>query len=373
MTHAPASSSAELDVGPLRTILDQELRRFVGGDPVLGCSAALAVGDARALHVRGLANRQTGWPVRADSLFMIGSVQKTFTATLAAGRLLEGKLAWSGQVTRDLPPEVAVGGTAIRQVTIEALATMTAAMPSANIPDQPAARLYRGAPPPAAAISWWQRFNPERLIGAKYAYANASEVTLGFATANAAGRSYPELFEHELRAPLGMTDTVLDLERFPAERIAIGYRRDGEPLRDRGVGFNSTAPDMLRFLEANLFRLPAMPPLTTRAMALAHEPRFQISPTRSIGMVWYTTALGERARLVEKSGSNGGFVAWIGFIPEEAAALVILCNGHPPTGGPNLAQIGEQILCRATAITCAPDAPALDHPDGGLRPPADDE
>jgi beta-lactamase class C len=359
-------TTTRTDPHRLEDILRQEISRFLHDNQTIGFSAALAVGDRRAFHVRGLANRETGWPVTQESLFLIGSVQKVFTATLAAGRILEGKMSFTDQVTAYLPPDVAAQGSAIRQVTIDTLATMTAGMPGANIPDRPAARMYRAEPPPPAAIRWWQEFNPERLIGSRYAYANASEVTLGFASVAAAGRTYPEMFENEIRRPLAMTDTMVGLEGVAAERIAVGYQRDGEPLVYRGVGFNSTAPDMLRFVEANLFRMPVMPPLTVRAMALAHEPRFRISAARSIGMIWYTDEVGDGARIVQKAGGNGGFVAWIGFMPNQAAAVVLLCNGHPIKGGPSIIQTGEQILCRATGIA-APPATSLEHPDGGVQ------
>lgn len=351
--------------GHLEEILKQEASRYLHDDSIIGFSAAVAVGDTRAFHVSGLADRETGLHVRSDSLFLIGSVQKVLTATLAAGRILEGKMAFGDQVTKHLPADVAARGSAIRQVTVETLATMTAGMPGTNIPDRPAALMYRGEPPPPAAIAWWQAFNPERRIGAKYQYANASEVTLGFATVIADGRSYPELFEQEIRRPLAMHDTVVDLEGVPRDRIAIGYRRDGKPLAYRGVGFNSTAPDMLRFLEANLFRPEVMPPLTVRAMSLAHEPRFQISATRSIGMIWYTVQLEDGTRILQKAGGNGGFIAWVGFMPEKAAAVVLLSNGPPARGGPSLPHTGTQILCRATGVSC----PALsaDDPDGGVQ------
>ena len=194
-------------------------------------------------------------------------------------------------------------------------------------------------------------------------------MTLGYATVGAANRLYPEMFEHEIREPFGMHDTVLDIEQFLPERVAVGYRRDGKPLAFRGVGFNSTAPDMLRFVEANLFRPRAMPPLSVRAMSLAHQPRFQISATRSIGMIWYTDQVGDGVHIVQKAGGNGGFVAWIGLLPEKAAAVVLLCNGHPVKGGPSIIQTGEEILCRATGlpIPLASIKHPIEHPDGGIQ------
>jgi CubicO group peptidase (beta-lactamase class C family) len=110
---APLLGAPSPPCGPLEEILELEISRYLGQDQTIGFSAALAVGDERAFHVRGLANRQTGWPVRSDTLFLIGSVQKVFTATLAAGRILEGRMSFTEQVTRYLPPEVGAQGSVI--------------------------------------------------------------------------------------------------------------------------------------------------------------------------------------------------------------------------------------------------------------------
>ncbi|MBZ4420098.1 serine hydrolase [Myxococcus sp. RHSTA-1-4] len=352
----------------LKQLLEDGIRAYLAGSDEIGVSAALAVGDARASYTSGLADREAKRPVKDDTLFIIASVQKTFTNTLAAARIVEGKMSLDDQITRFLPEEVREEGSVIRQVTPANLGTMTAAMPAPNVPGQPAHALYMGQPPTPQLLDFWKRFNPERHIGTSYLYANVSEVTQGFTTVGAAGRPYPEMFAQDIQGPLGMEDTVVDVSGLPPERIAQGYTAAGKRIPFRGVGFNSTAADMLRFLEGNLFRVPSMPLLTYRAMQLAHEPRFQISPGHFIGMAWYTTEVGQGARVVSKAGGNGGFAAWIGFIPERAAAVVLLTNGHPASskGGP-LPATGRNILLKAAGIDPASIIPREDA-DGGLQP-----
>ncbi|QSQ24799.1 serine hydrolase [Pyxidicoccus parkwayensis] len=359
----------------LKQLLEQGIRSYLGTDKQIGVSAALSVGGARAFMTSGLADRETKNPVRDDTLFIIGSVQKTFTNTLAAARIVEGKMTLEDQVTRFLPGEVGKEGSVIRQVTPANLGTMTAAMPGANVPGQPAHALYMGQPPTPQLLDFWKTFNPERHIGTSYLYSNVSEVTQGFTTVGAAGIKYMDLFEQDVRGPLGMRSTVVDVNGISPERIAQGYTAAGKKVAFRGVGFNSTASDMLSFLEGNLFRVQSMPLLTYRAMSLAHQPRFQIAPGLSIGMAWYTHEVGQGASVVSKAGGNAGFLAWIGFMPRFQAALVLLTNGHLSTSKAadagsapkTLPATGRDILLEAVGIDSASLA-TFEDPDGGIQP-----
>lgn len=359
----------------LKQLLDEGIRSYLGANTEIGVSAALAVGGVRSFVTSGLADREAKRPVREDTLFIIGSVQKTFTNTLAAARIVEGKLSLEDQVTRFLPAQVGKEGSVIRQVTPANLGTMTAAMPAPNVPGRPAHALYTGQPPTPQLLDFWTKFNPERHIGTSYLYSNVSEVTQGFTTVGAAGVKYMELFEQDVRGPLGMRDTVVDVSGIPPERIAQGYTKAGKPVSFRGVGFNSTASDMLSFLEGNLFRVQSMPLLTYRAMSLAHEPRFRINTGTSIGMAWYTHEVGQGARVVSKAGGNAGFVAWIGFMPQFQAAVVLLTNGHPVSAPAadagsapkSLPATGRDILLKAVGLQAASLA-TFEDPDGGIQP-----
>ncbi|RKH11087.1 hypothetical protein D7V97_12145 [Corallococcus sp. CA053C] len=356
------------DPARLKQLVAAAMKDYLGTQTEIGVSAAVAVGDVRASYVAGLSDREEKRPVSEDTLFLIGSVQKVFTNTLAAARIVEGKMALTDQITRFLPGEVRQQGTVIRQVTPQALGTMTAGMPGTNVPGHPAGALYRGEVPPPQMFDFWTRFNPETRVGTHYSYSNVSEVTQGFTTTLAARRSYPELFATDIQEPFAMRDTRVDLTGIRPERIAQGYTAKGKQLGYRGVGFNSTASDMLRFLEGNLFRVPTMPLLTYRAMKLAHTPHFEISARQSIGLGWYITDAGGGAKVLSKAGGNGGFVAWVGFLPGHAAAVVLLTNGHPTTGL-KLPAMGRRILLEAAGLQ-APIGPpdADDDADAGIAP-----
>lgn len=350
----------------LRAIITAEVGAYLGGDDQIGVSALAAVGDVRAELVCGLADRKNGTYVRADTVFLIGSCQKTFTNTLAAGRVIRGEMSLGSQITDFLADEVRKEGSVIRQVTPVSLATMTAAMPHANVPGRPAYSLYRGEPAPAQIIEFWKKFNPTWRIGAKTLYANVSEVTLGFAAVHAAKARYEDLFDAEIRRPLGMSDTVLDVDKLPKDRVAIGYNTKGNRIKFRGVGWNSTAADMMSFLQAELFRPVVMPPLLVRAMELTQEPHFTISAQKSIGMAWYITAVSGGAQVIAKDGSNAGFAAWIGFVPQKAAAIVLLSNGQLAKKTTGLGEVGTKILLTATHLSrLGPSPSAEDDPDQG--------
>jgi beta-lactamase class C len=343
----------------LLEIIGKWMEKYLDGDTQTGVALSMVLGGEVAQYWNGLANREKGTTVDLDTLFVIASVQKVFTSTLCAVRIVNGKMQLPDPVTKYLPPDVGKDGRAINEVTLGALTTMTAGMPR-NATKEPASNLYNDLPPSPELQKWWTDFVPQWPIGTKEFYSNVGVVTLGFATAQAGGAGYTGLLANDITGPLEMPSTVVDVSGFPADRIAQGYNKAGNRVADRGVGLNSTANDLIRFVQANLFMLSA-PDTLTQAMRLAQTPLFQSSDNQAIAMNWYVTRLDDGSRLIGKDGGNAGFSAWIGFIPEQQAGIALLSNGHP--AGISLTKAGKQILLEATGISA--DDALLETSDQG--------
>lgn len=341
-----SKTSSSFDNSPDRIarIVDQAIAAYTGLDSPIGISVGVVAKDREVYLPYGLAIRANSTPVTRDTVFLIGSVQKIFTSTLLATQVIEGRMRLDDQVTKFLPEEVGASGSAIRQVTPVALSTMTAAMPR-KAAGRPGDNLYRDLPPTEDFIQFLQSFNPTARIGAKPLYSNVGVVTLAFSVVGAAGMSYNPLLNQKITGPLLMPDTVVDVSGYPAGRVAVGYTSAGKPLgpKARGVGLSSTAVDMLRFLRANLFMTPCLPPELTLAMNLAHQPHFRNSPTMCTGLNWYIDEFGS-FEIIGKNGGNSGFAAWTGFIPGRELGIVLLSNGHPKKSSSNLTRTGMKIL-----------------------------
>ncbi|MFA6008100.1 MAG: serine hydrolase domain-containing protein, partial [Candidatus Shapirobacteria bacterium] len=100
-----------------REALEQDLRAETA------CSAAVAIIEDRAIvysETFGLADRENKMPVGADTLFNIGSISKTFTASAVMALVDEGKVELDVPVLRYLP-EFAMADPRFRNITVRML------------------------------------------------------------------------------------------------------------------------------------------------------------------------------------------------------------------------------------------------------------
>lgn len=89
---APMPAAAVPDVAVLRAVVDAAIRPVMAQHNVPGLAVAVTV-DGQALFFNyGVTSRETNEPVSEATIFELGSVSKTFTATLALYAQALGKL-----------------------------------------------------------------------------------------------------------------------------------------------------------------------------------------------------------------------------------------------------------------------------------------
>ncbi|MEK1842991.1 MAG: serine hydrolase, partial [Pseudomonas sp.] len=80
---------------PIETIVNDAVRPVMQAQSIPGMAVAITLNGKQHYFNYGVASKETGQPVANNTLFEIGSVSKTFTATLAAYAQATGKLALS--------------------------------------------------------------------------------------------------------------------------------------------------------------------------------------------------------------------------------------------------------------------------------------
>jgi len=193
---------AALARGTMNSALLQRIRRRLA-------TPAMAVGWQRgpaapALLVNGLRAAGQTDPVRAGDCWHIGSITKSFTATLFARAVEAGAISWDtklGQLLPQVPPAYAEL-TAIELLShhggLPANIPMAAmlAMPGSEADPRASRLVYAAAAlaqPPLAA--------PRTT----FAYSNAGYVLAGAMLEAATGRSWEELLQREVLNPLGLS------------------------------------------------------------------------------------------------------------------------------------------------------------------------
>jgi D-alanyl-D-alanine-carboxypeptidase/D-alanyl-D-alanine-endopeptidase len=297
-----------------------------------------------------------GRPLDAHTLFEIGSVTKTFTATVLASMVLAGQVKLDAPVAAFLPPSVHVPSRGGKQITLLNLAEQRSGLP--RLPtdmddatgNDPYADYTR-----ADMYAFLNGYKLTRDPGAKYLYSNYGIGLLGQALANAAHMPYPQLVRERVLTPLHMTGTTF--ATMPASDppvMAVGHDLSGQPApawHFRSIlpagGIRSNLSDMLAYLRCNMGQGPL-----AAACLFAQKPRANGMAGHRIGLVWENnTATG----VVSHGGDTLGFHAFIAVSKDRRTGVVVLSNG------PLVTDIAAHVLVPSYPIAqCPAKVPARD-------------
>ena len=275
----------------------------------------------------GFADEDLRTFVTRNTIFEIGSITKSFTATLLALAVQGGSMKLNDPLVRYIPLLQHFPGP-FHAITLEQLATHTAGlsrMPRPALRQRGRKKLTR-----PVVIRSLLRWHPKFFPGTSISYSNWGFALLGFALENRMGMPYGKLLQKEIIQPLGMSSTFLQVPPFLANRYAQGYRRNRVPAyrwplngMNAGGGLRSTTSDLMKFLMANL-GLHGSQPLI-QAMKLAQKGFFKVKPYKVQGLSWSRTTK-EGFTLIAKNGGVAGFSSYMAFIPEKQMGLVFLSN-----------------------------------------------
>jgi D-alanyl-D-alanine carboxypeptidase len=182
----------------------------------------------------------------ADQRFRIGSVTKTFTATIVLQLAAEGRLRLSDTLERYLPGMVPGG----EGITIRQLLNHRSGL--ANVTDY-TRWLERASGSPSTRPIDVLRFAASHPLtfqpGSQWRYSNTNYVALGLVIESATGHAYRQELEQRILEPLGLESTEL-----PRTRLVPDLDDDGEnPNVPWAAGaVVSNAEDLATFFSALL-------------------------------------------------------------------------------------------------------------------------
>lgn len=337
---------------------------------------ALALGVLSGGQVQtiasGVLNLATGVAATSDSVFQIGSVTKTYTATLLL------MLADDGLLDLDAPlisllPELTWGDAAAREiVTARHLLTHTSGIDGDHFLD-----LGRGEDVLARYVATCGDLVQVFAPGAAWSYCNTGFAIAGRLIETLTGRTYDEALAERVLQPLGMTRSCTLPEEALRHRAAFGHvpGPDGLELapvvatpRTMGAagGVAATAADVLAL--ARLYLGGGVGPdgarlLSNGTVSRAWTPQVGV-PDPSLGHAWGLGFMLDEwsgARIVGHDGGTVGQGASLRIVPESGVAVVVLGNGPGlGTAMPELADGVIEELCGVRSpglLTPSDDAP----------------
>jgi D-alanyl-D-alanine-carboxypeptidase/D-alanyl-D-alanine-endopeptidase len=337
----------------LQPVLAKDLAEALkSGQLALSTGAGVSIGVVD----HGVRKVFTFGPAKADSIFEIGSITKTFTGLMLAQMIAQGKVKLDEPVRALLPP-----GTVAKpegaEITLLDLVTQHSGLP--RMPDNfhPADVQNPYADYSSAELySYLGKRGVSKAADATFLYSNLGFGLLGQALAERAGVPYPELLKAEVTDPLGLHDTTIVLSPEQQSRFMPGHDADHNPAHAwdlvalAGAGaIRSTAGEMLTYLEANLHPDRVKPAVgadgktLSAALVASHELRSGALPAERIAFAWlYKPETGEYWH----NGATGGYSSYAFFNPKGDYAAVVLLNTSIGQDGSYADRLGEHISQR---------------------------
>ncbi|RFD24159.1 class C beta-lactamase [Pseudomonas sp. GL93] len=338
----------------MRQVVDSHVTPLMKQQGIPGLTVAVVQHGKVQYFNYGVAAKDTQAPVTENTLFEIGSVSKTFTATLGAYAQAIGKLKLSDMASQHLP---ALAGSAFERISLLQLATYTPGGLPLQFPDE--------ADNASTMLGYFQHWKPAYAPGEQRLYSNPSIGLFGYLAAQSLGQPFNVAMEKNLLPKLGLTNTYVSVRTDKASQYAQGYDNQQKPVRvgpgaldSEAYGLKTSSQDLARYVIANLHPQTLEQPLQ-QAIATTHTGYYTVNGmTQGLGwerypypialqalldgnstpmamqphkVTWLKPAQAQPANvLYNKTGSTGGFGAYVAYVPSKDMGVVILANKNYP-------------------------------------------
>ncbi|EMX8722869.1 TPA: PDC family class C beta-lactamase [Pseudomonas aeruginosa] len=347
--------AGEAPADRLKALVDAAVQPVMKANDIPGLAVAISLKGEPHYFSYGLASKEDGRRVTPETLFEIGSVSKTFTATLAGYALAQDKMRLDDRASQHWP---ALQGSRFDGISLLDLATYTAGGLPLQFPDS----VQKDQ---AQTRDYYRQWQPTYAPGSQRRYSNPSIGLFGYLAARSLGQPFERLMEQQVFPALGLEQTHLDVPEAALAQYAQGYGKDDRPLRvgpgpldAEGYGVKTSAADLLRFVDANLHPERLDRPWA-QALDATHRGYYKVGDmTQGLGWEAYDWPISlkrlqagnstpmalqphriarlpapqalEGQRLLNKTGSTNGFGAYVAFVPGRDLGLVILANRNYP-------------------------------------------
>ena len=218
------SSSLQTSTQRDRTAVKQAMRDTLQlGYP--GILAKIHKGGKTWSYAAGIADLRTKKPMKTDFRFRIGSVTKTFIATVLLQLAGENRLNLDDSIEKWLPGVIQGNGYDGNQITIRQILNHTSGIAdyvnSKDFDIMDTKKSYTADEFVKMGISLPPDFSP----GKGWSYSNTGYVVLGMLIEKVTGNSYAEEVENRIIEPLDLSNTFLpgNSSVIPGTKHARGY------------------------------------------------------------------------------------------------------------------------------------------------------
>lgn len=347
-------ASDHIDQPKIKSAVDNAINPLMQQYDIPGMAVAVAINGKNYYYNYGAASKETKQPVTNTTLFEIGSISKTFTATLASYAQVNGQLSLADSVSQHLPY---LRGSSFDHISLLNLGTHTAGDLPLQVPDNIVNT--------DQLMAYYQSWKPTHAAGTYRVYSNLGIGLLGVITADSMHMPFADAMEKQLFPRLGMKHSYINVPPSQMKNYAQGYNKTDTPVRvnpgllaSEAYGVKTNTEDLIRFINANI-GLIRLDKKLQRAITDTHIGYFKsgditqdliweqypntatlekLLAGNSAEMIYQATAATKLVPplqpqidvLINKTGSTNGFGAYVLYDPAQKIGIVILANKNYP-------------------------------------------
>ena len=329
---------------PLDLFIDSVARTYIQK----GNTQSLAIGVIHKNQVNtffyGETEKDNNTLPTATTLYELGSITKTFTATLLADLVEKNVISLDDSIAQFLPDSVK-SNPSVQKITFKSLANHTSGLPRMASNWNTGLKFEESDPyahyDQKELFSFLKNFKADKAVGEEYEYSNIGYGLLGELISIITKKPYAKNIEEIITSPLNMTNTVERFDLKEGQHLKV-YNAKGEAVPvwkfislSAAGSLKSTIQDMLLYAQSQ-FKMPLSP--LEKAMSLTKQFTFFIPPNTDIGLAWHMSMIGDII-YYNHNGGTAGSSSFIGIAPDAKSALIVLSNTAIPVEA-----ISEEIL-----------------------------
>ncbi|MFF3017173.1 serine hydrolase domain-containing protein [Streptomyces sp. NPDC057939] len=309
-----------------------------------GAAVGVWHGGREVLVCHGVTSTENPLPVDGRTLFQLGSVTKTYTATALVRLAEEGLVDLAAPVHRYVPELALASEEVAGRITVRNLLNHTAGLDWNLVNDT-----GEGDDALAAFVADLGSLPLIAAPGTRASYSQAGYNLAGRIIENVTGLTYERAVDRLVLEPLALRDTLFATGDVMTRRFAVGHELDADGAagvtrpwkgtrgNNPGGGISSSVADQLRWARFHLGDgrghdgAPVLPADALHRMRQPTVPLIASTLGDAIGTGWFLRDV-DGVRTVGHGGSGFGQFAELLIVPERDFAVVVASNAGPDAG-----------------------------------------
>jgi len=319
----------DLKIPPIDEVnsIDDIAEAFIAHPLTKGLSIGVYDNGKINYYNYGVQSKSKDGPPSEGSIYEIASISKTFTGTLLAMMVQEGKVKYDDPISKYLDKDL-VNWPDSLAITLEELATHSSGFP--KLPTNAIVKSLLNLKDPYKNYkpkhlnNFLKTYTPKPKDKRTKEYSNLGMGLLGNILADVEGTDFNSLVENKILKPLVMNDSYSSYNKSKTQiKGHNGKAKTTPPWRGTtlaGAGsIRSNAQDMMKYIQANLE--------TEGPYAEAHKIRGEFDENRDIGLAWIIIHPKKYdGDLLFHNGGSGGFRTALYIDKAKKRGVIVLNN-----------------------------------------------